>query len=446
MAAWRILTSFVVGLALTGSVRAQTYTLTEAPRAGSFFDIRLTTELAGEIHVQKDDKQVTLAQKVQASHSYHERVLEAADGKPASKTARFYKEARASFAIGEDRSERNLRADRRLIVAHRGKDQLLVYCPAGSLSGAELELMEHFDTLAVTGLMPEKAVQAQETWKVPNAVVQALCHFDGLTDQNLECRLEKVAGDVAQISVRGTANGIDSGASVKSTIHADCTFDCKNQHLTAVTWKQTDERDQGPTSPAMHFTMTVTMTRAMAEPIPELHDYALTVVPDGPTPPETMLTLVYNDPQKRFDMTYARDWQMVAHTGEFVALRFLDRGDFVAQATITPLRQVDPGKTLSDDEFKDLVNATPGWEPEAEAKVEQLPPAGGQGPTKDYTVKRLAAQGSLDGQRITQFCYLIASPQGEQLVVSFTLTPAHVATLGTRDIALVRGITFTGSH
>jgi hypothetical protein len=445
MATWRILTSFVVGVALTGSVSAQSYTLTEAPLTGSFFDVRLTTELSGEIRVYKDDKQVSLPQKVEAQHAYHERVLDASDGKPASKTARFYKEARASLAIGEDRSERTLRSDRRLIVAHRGTEQLLVYSPAGGLTAAELELLEHFDTLAVTGLLPDKQVQAQETWKMANAVVQALCHFDGLTDQNLEGRLEKVAGDVAQISVNGTANGIDSGASVKSTIQAECTFDCKTRHLTAVTWKQTDERDQGPTSPAMHFTMTVTMTRTVAEPIPELHDFALTVVPDGPTPPETMLTLVYNDPQKRFDVVYARDWQLVAHTAEYVVLRYLDRGDFVAQATITPLRRVDPGKTLSDEEFKDLVNATPGWEPEAEAKIEQLPPSG-EGPAKNYTIKRLAAQGSLDGQRITQYCYLIASPQGEQLVVSFTLTPAHVSALGTRDISLVRGITFTGSH
>ena len=445
MATWRILTSFVVGLALTASAGAQTYALSEAALAGNFFDIRLATELAGEIRVHKDDKQVSLPQKVQAQHVFHERVLEAAEGKPATRTARYYKEARASLAIGAERSERILRADRRLIAAQRGKDQLLVYCPAGSLTAAELELLEHFDTLAVTGLLPEKAVQTQETWKVPTAVTQALCHFDGLTDQNLECRLEKIAGDAAQISVRGTASGIDSGASVKSTIQADVTFDCKARHLTALTWKQTDERDQSPTSPAMNFTMTVTMTRTAAAPIPELHDYALTVVPDGPTPPETMTALVYNDPQKRFDVIYARDWQLVAHTSEFVVLRFLDRGDFVAQATITPLRRVDAGQMLSDEEFKDLVNATPGWEPETEAKVEQLPAPGGQGPSKDYTIKRLAAQGSLDGQRITQYCYLVASPQGEQLVVSFTLTPAHVPTLGSRDIALVRGITFSGS-
>jgi hypothetical protein len=446
MMTWRTLTSFVVGLALTGTTQAQSCSLAEASLAGNFFDIRLTMDLSGEIRVQKDDKQVTLKHKVEASHVYHERFLDAPDGKPALKSARFYKEARAAFAVGDDHSERILRTDRRLIVAQRSKDQLLAYCPGGALTGEELELLQHFDSLAVTGLLPQQQVKVQETWKVPNAVVQALCHFDGLTAQDLECRLEQVAGDVARIAVKGTASGIDSGASVKSTIQASCEFDCKTQHLTAVTWKQTDERDQAPTSPAMNFTMTVTLARSSVGPVPELHDFALTAVPDGSTPPESMTALVYQDRQKRFEMVYARDWQLVAHTGEFVVLRYLDRGDFVAQATITPLRPAAAGKTLSDDEFKDLVNATPGWDPETEAKVEQLPATGGQGPSKDYTIKRLAAQGSLDGQHIAQYCYLIASPQGEQLIVSFALTPAHVAALDTRDIALVRGITLTASH
>jgi len=441
MVAWRTLASLIVGLIVTGSVRAQTYALKEAPLEGSYFEVQLTMDLGGEIRVQKAGKQVALKQTARATHAYYERVLEAPEGKQAIKTARFYTDARATFAVGEDRSERAIRPERRLLVAQRSGDQLVTFCTAGPLTAEELELTQHFDTLALAGLLPDKEVRPAETWKVGNAVAQALCHFDGLTGQDLECRLELVAGDVARFSVKGTATGIDSGASVKSTVRADCAFDCQARRLTSIKWQQTDEREQGPTSPAMTLSLTLTVARAPCAAVSQLHDFALTAIPDGPLPPEAMTALLYRDSKKRFEMVYARAWQLVARTEDFVVLRLLDRGDFVAQATITPLRRA-AGKVLADDEFKELVNATPGWQPDAEAKVEEITPSGGKASSSDYTIKRLAAQGKLDDLKTTQYCYLLANPQGDQLIVSFTMTPAQVATLDTRDLALVRGITF----
>ena len=41
-----------------------------------------------------------------------------------------------------------------------------------------------------------------------------------------------------------------------------------------------------------------------------------------------------------------------------------------------------------------------------------------------------------------QSYYLIVSPQGEQLIVSFAIVPAQVQKLEARDFELVRGIGF----
>jgi hypothetical protein len=191
----------------------------------------------------------------------------------------------------------------------------------------------------------------------------------------------------------------------------------------------------------MSFSVTVSLTRAPAEAVAALHDYALIpVLPEGAVPPEAVTALSYSDPKGRFELLHARDWQLVAHTPEYVVMRLMDRGDFVAQATVTPLRQAAPGKCLTDEEFKELVNATPGWEGDGDAKVEDVKGSNGN------TVRRLAVQGQLDGLKATQYCYLVASPQGEQVVVTFTLTPAQVQALDTRDLALVRGITFGGGR
>jgi hypothetical protein len=41
-----------------------------------------------------------------------------------------------------------------------------------------------------------------------------------------------------------------------------------------------------------------------------------------------------------------------------------------------------------------------------------------------------------------QYYYLIVSPQGDQLIVTFSVVPQHNQRLGARDLELVRAIVF----
>src|SRR5262249_39949530 len=154
--------------------------------------------------------------------------------------------------VGGTRSERQLRADRRLIVAQRQNDQLLLYCPKAALTREELSLAsEHFDTLTLTGLLPGRAVAVGDTWKPANAVVEALCGFEGLAEHHLNCKLEGVKDNLATVRIAGDAKGIDTGALAKLSIDAVYHFDLTAKRLVDLEWQQKDERDQGPASPAM---------------------------------------------------------------------------------------------------------------------------------------------------------------------------------------------------
>ena len=142
-----------------------------------------------------------------------------------------------------------IRRSQKLFVAQWQDDQPLAYSPSGALFRSELELCsEHFDTLHLVALLPGKEVNVGDTWKIANASVQALCHFEGLTEQTLVGKLERVEGGKAIVSVKGTAQGIELGALVKLTIDAVCDFDLEAKRLVKVTWKQKDDRDQGPVS------------------------------------------------------------------------------------------------------------------------------------------------------------------------------------------------------
>ena len=132
---------------------------------------------------------------------------------------------------------------------------------------------------------------------------------------------------------------------------------------------------------------------------------------------------------------FSGDWQLTAQTPSHVVLRLMERGDFVAQATLTPWPAAEKGKHLTPDEFRAAMEETPGWEPEEELQASEVPLEG-------MWVYRLSSAGKLDGLKVTQNFYLVAGPNGDQVVLTFTMTPAQVVKLGTRDVNMVGSVAF----
>lgn len=436
MVAWRTLSSLALLLAAVSGVRGQTYPLAETAQTGDCAQFHMDMNLTGEMRITRDNKPVSLKLSAQAKHVFPERVLVVdAKGVP-QKVARAYETARAVIQVDKERSERSLRPERNLIVVQRPRDQTLLYCPKGPLRHAELELTsEHFDTISLTGLLPGKEVKLQETWKVTTDVVQALCHFEGITTQDLVCKLEEITDNRARVVVNGAITGIDRGALVKLTVEASYHFDVKEQRLVAVQWKQKDEREAGPASPASATETTYTVKRSTVAQPAALTPVALISVPDNFDPPTAMLQLDYHDSRGRFDLTYGRDWQIVSQTTDHLVLRYLNRGDFVAQVTITPWTKFAPGEHLTPEAFQKAMAETPGWEQTEVLQAGEVPST-----EPGRWVYRISALGQMDGLKLLQNFYVVAGPGGDQVVLAFTMTQAKANELGSRDLSMVGSI------
>jgi hypothetical protein len=439
MSPWKSLAGFMSLVILANTAQAQPYTLNEKSLKDSYYHIQLDTSLKGELHIEQGDKTQTLKQSVAAQHQFNERVLETGNLGVLVKTARVYKDARVTMEIENKRSERGIRPQRHLMVAQRTQNGLVTFSPNGSLTREELDVTQHFDTLAIPGLLPDKAVAVGDTWKLNNAAAQAACYFEGLTANELTGKLVEVKNDLASVSITGTASGIDLGATVKLKINATLQFDLKASRIVTLEWSQQDERDQGPVSPKIKSDLLVKMTRTPLEPVNELSDIALVPVPQTPQPPETMTALSYSDPKARYNLTLARDWITVARTDDHLVMRYLERGEFVAQATVTAWPKSEPGKHVTGEEFEKAMTESPGWE------VEELTDSKAVEADKGYFVYRVTASGKLNGVKTLQYFYLVAGPNGEQAVVAFAMTPGQVQKLGTRDLALVRSLIFPDS-
>jgi hypothetical protein len=427
---------------LTGGSPAQTYSLAETVKPGDCFHILLEMNLKGELRVSREGKQRALMQTASATHEYGERILNLdAAGLP-DKSARIYEKAKATITVAEISSVLALRGERRLLVAqHLPQGGTFCYSPVGPLYHDEMELTDHFDTLVLTGLLPGRAVKLEETWKVANPAVLALCHFEGLTEQDLVCKLLDVKDNVARVSVTGTAQGIELGALVKLTIDAVYRFDLKDKRLTWMEWKQKDEREQGPASPSASVQVTTTIKRAAIATPESLSDVALVSAPGGKDPPPPQMTqLHYIDPKSRFELVHGREWQLSGRTDDYLVLRLLERGDFVAQVTISPWTQADKGKHMAPEEFAEEMGRTPGWNMDKELQAGEVPSEKGR-----WTY-RISALGTLDGTEVMQNFYLVAGPNGDQVVLVFTMTPKQADRLGSRDLSLAGSIDFPTDH
>jgi len=190
------------------------------------------------------------------------------------------------------------------------------------------------------------------------------------------------------------------GALTKLTIDAAYRFDLGQHRLVSLEWKQKDQRTKAGSPDTTVESTTTLLREAISEPS-TLSDVALVSVPDGLEPQASLTQLYYVIP--RIGLTsLTRGMATVGLTDDHLVLRMLDRGDFVAQVTITPWSRSRPGEHLSADAFR-----------EAMAKV----PAGNKGrPARRRgpfgarpVIYRISAMGQLDGIKVLQNFYLVAA-------------------------------------
>lgn len=414
---------------ISGPVSAQTVTLAESPKPGDLARHQVELTVTGNLIVTQDAKKQEIKLEAKAGYDYVQKTL-AVDGGLPLRSVRLFSAAEATALIGGDRETNALSADRRLVLANRTVDGLVCWSPAGAVTREELDLVaEQFDPHCLPGLLPGKAVAVGDTWAVANAAAHSACLFDSLIKNSLTGTLTAVADGFATIAITGTAEGIDNGAKVVITVNATAKYHLETGRIVEVLWKQADERDQGPANPASKLEATVLLKRAAAAEPKELAQA------DWPAePPAPALLLRFSDPKARYEFRYPRDWHITGQTDDHLILRLLDRGELIAQCTLTAWKKAEPGQHVSVDDFKKAIGDSPGWVPSKVLEEGEIPLDGGR------WLYRIAAEGKMEDQPAVQAFHMLAGPQGDQVAVTFAMRPDKMKLLGPRDVALVKSL------
>ncbi|HMO35331.1 MAG TPA: hypothetical protein PKA06_04750, partial [Gemmatales bacterium] len=198
-------------------------------KPGDGWHVGLDMKLAGKLKLRDGEKVINFDLKAHAKHDFEERVLAVQEGKPSS-VGRFYQVAQADITLQEKTISKTLRSDRRFQAALLQSDGTTVtYSPVGPLTDEELELTgEHFDVLAIHGILPNREVTVGDSWEVAIPVAQALAGVDAVISSKLQCKLDKIERGHAVITMTGELEGILRGSTVKASMAAGLVYHLEN--------------------------------------------------------------------------------------------------------------------------------------------------------------------------------------------------------------------------
>lgn len=408
----------------------------EAANDGRPFQIEIDFKLAGHLSIERDGKADRLPIEAKGTHRYVEAGQAPHESGQARRVVRLYREATTESTVGGERTRKQLAADRRGIVVHRGDSGSVHFSPSGPLTRDELELVsEHFESLVLPNLLPAQAVKPGDTWSVPADAAQTVCHFDGLVKSELIGKYLEIKDGSAILAIDGRADGVEHGAAVRVAVAAKLTYDLTKRLITRVEWSQADGRDRGPVSPAMEVKAAIVLTRTRDSALPKEFEAVVAKQPADGKIPELLLQLRHTDPSG-YEFVHARDWHAVVKNDKHLVLRLLAKGEYVAQATIAAWKpEADQPKAILT-EFVDATRKQPGWEPEKVIEDGEMQ-VGSARP-----IYRLAAVGKQDGAEVVQAFHLVTAADGRRVVAAVVCGTNSLAKLGNRDVALVSAIEF----
>jgi hypothetical protein len=308
---------------------------------------------------------------------------------------------------------------------------VVVFSPSGPLTRAELELVEGpGDPLALAGILPERAVEVGDHWAVEDAAARSLSAYDTLTVNKLEATLESVDAGAARVRLRGEVRGAVLGGDGTMACDGSYTFDRKAGRIDFLSLNRAETRRPGVVEEGLDVKSTLTVSRRPAETPSVLSDEALARLPLDGGPARERLVLFA--PGGRYSLEHDRDWHTYWDDPRVTVLKRVERGRLVAQCNLSVGPNAGRGRHQDPSQFRDDVRKGLGaWFGQVLGAGEvDGDPAGGF----RYKVGVQGRQGDLG---LIWYYYLIAGPDGDQVLATFTMAETESRAFGDRDEALI---------
>ncbi|MBX6313415.1 MAG: hypothetical protein IRY99_10940 [Isosphaeraceae bacterium] len=439
MAAFRIC---IIGAILVGRPvwSAETVALREQAKPGQVAHV--TVELTAEGRYRPGGAEAKpLAMKVQTRFDFVERVGEVGPDGAARRVVRKVNQAAAAIN-GEVRPlASQLRPEVSLLIAERRRDgSIISYSPSGPLTRSELELVQGVgDPLALPGLLPEKPVALGDRWVASAEAARALSGYDALALNRLEATLEALDAASAKVRLKGEVRGAAMGGEGTIGLDGTLSFDRQAGRIERLVVQRNENRKPGPVEAGLEMKSTLTVERreAVTTP-PELSDTVVDGLP--PRAEQHLELLVFSPPDGKYTLLHDRDWHIFWDDTRQAVLKRLDHGEIVAQCNLAIGPNAGKGRHQDLEQFRDDIRRALG------RRFVQILGAGEvEGAPGGGFRYRVAVQGREGDAGILWYYYLVASPEGDQLLATFTLGEAQAKAFGDQDLQLIGSLEWKGA-
>jgi hypothetical protein len=421
----------IVMTALAGS---DPVPLREVGRAGEV--TRATVELKAEgsfkpatLPGSPEAKPLTL--KVETRVEFVERV-DAVDNQGAPRRSFRQVNVAAATINGEVRpSSSALRADLATLVAERRERSIAIVAAGGPLTRSELELIQGpGDPLALASLLPTKPVAIGDRWTVGDLAARNLSGYDAMASNALEATLEALDDNSARIKLLGTIRGAALGGEGSMACDGSISFDRKSNRVARLTLRRAETRRPGPIEAGLDVKSVVSVVRDSADLVKPLDDEAfLARAIEALRGPDLLL---FQSPDGKYSLLHDREWHVYWDDDRQVILKRLDRGEMVAQCNLAVGPNAGKGRHQDLGQFRSDLRKALGdrfLRFVGDGEVDGAP-------LGNFRYK-LSVQGRQGDSEVLWHYYLIASPDGDQLIATFTLGLAQQAQFADQDLRLI---------
>ena len=398
--------------------------------------VEVQLDVGGDVKLAEEGKTRNLKMSVAAHVIYDEKPLAVrAAGRKSGRSARHYREAKAAIKIDASGIQPTLRDNRRLIVADEADGRVTLFSPLGPLSREELDLVDlPANSLVLDRLLPDSPVKVGQRWTHNDALMAELLGLDAVSQNDAASVLKEVSDGRARLELAGRVLGAVAGVATEIEIKAKYRYDFDARRITGVGLLIKEKRAIGVVNTGLDVVAKLQLAVGPADDNGELTEAALARLPLEPKP--ELLALACESPGKKFHIYHSRDWHLMTDAGDLLALRYLDRGELIAQCNISSLPDAEAGKgpTLAafQHDLEQSLGDNFGRFIEASEATNSL----------GHHIYRVVAEGRVSDLPIQWHYFLVFDSEGHQAVFAFTVESDLVERLGDAAEVLAATVEF----
>lgn len=437
----RLLPRFALAFCLTLPKLAlgnHTYELQTQCQTGDLTHVNVALRVDGTLQPSADPKVPKLELKVRGGFSYDERRVDDCTDLNNRCSIRYYHEAQAAIQVDKNADSPKLRDEQRWISVRATKKSLSISAPHGPLTRDELEMIDlPGNSLVLDRLLPEGAVRIGDTWPITAEPMPALLALDVASQSGVKAELTEVHDDLARIKLAGTVQGAVGGVATEMRLDGQADFDLVHRRLKTVHLIIREKRSLGFVSPGLDVKAQIAIEITPLAGSDQLADAAVKEAIEATKEQDAHPQPLLLESAGHFQLFCDRRWHATRDDAELVVLRYVDRGELVAQGNISPLPNLPAGQNVNLEQFQDEVKRSLGkhfgeFEAVAEGKT-----------SSGLRLLKVFAVGTVSELPIEWRYYLVLDSHGRRAALAFTLEGKLIERFADADAPLVDSLQFT---